>query len=133
MPCSPSSESKEKRTNPLKLDEVSDIGISSSLTLFASSIIFVFGAVYAFELFQNGDHMEYISVKEASEKWGLSTRRVQILCTGGRIKGAGRIGNMWVIPKNAEKPKDARVKNGKYVRKPVVQMKNTNVEEKNHG
>ena len=77
--------------------------------------------------------MEYISVKEASEKWGLSTRRVQILCTGGRIKGAGRIGNMWVIPKNAEKPKDARVKNGKYVRKPVVQMKNTNVEEKNHG
>ena len=77
--------------------------------------------------------MEYISVKEASEKWGLSTRRVQILCTGGRIKGAGRIGNMWVIPKNAEKPKDARVKNGKYVRKPVVQMKNTNVEENNHG
>ena len=77
--------------------------------------------------------MEYISVKEASEKWGLSTRRVQILCTGGRIKGADRIGNMWVIPKNAEKPKDARVKNGKYVRKPVDQMQRMNVEEQNHG
>ncbi len=61
--------------------------------------------------------MEYISVKEAAEKWGLSTRRIQILCTGGRIAGADRIGNMWVIPKDAIKPKDARIKSGKYVKK----------------
>ena len=60
--------------------------------------------------------MEYISVKEAAEKWGLSTRRIQILCTGGRINGADRIGNMWVIPKDAEKPKDARIRSGRYVK-----------------
>lgn len=61
--------------------------------------------------------MEYLSVREASEKWDISTRRVQILCASGRIKGAARIGNMWVIPKSAEKPKDARIKSGKYIKK----------------
>lgn len=52
--------------------------------------------------------MEYISVKEASEKWGVSKRRVQILCNSGRIDGATRVGNMWLIPKESEKPRDAR-------------------------
>ena len=61
--------------------------------------------------------MEYISGKEAAEKWGISTRRIQILCTGGRIKGADRIGNMWVIPKDADKPKDARIRSGRYIKK----------------
>ena len=61
--------------------------------------------------------MKYITVKEAAEKWNLSTRRVQILCTGGRIKGADRIGNMWVIPHDAEKPFDARIKSGRYIKK----------------
>ena len=60
--------------------------------------------------------MEYLSVKEVSKKWGLSTRRIQILCITGRIEGAERIGNMWVIPKNATKPADARIKSGKYVK-----------------
>jgi len=60
--------------------------------------------------------MEYISVKEADEKWGLSTRRIQILCAGGCIDGADRIGNMWVIPKDAEKPKDARIRSGSYIK-----------------
>ena len=68
--------------------------------------------------------MEYISVKEAAEKWGLSTRRIQILCTGGRINGADRIGNMWVIPKDAEKPKDARIRSGRYVKnKPEAEVR----------
>ena len=68
--------------------------------------------------------MEYISVKEAAEKWGLSTRRIQILCTGGRINGAGRIGNMWVIPKDAEKPKDARIRSGRYIKnKPEAEVR----------
>ena len=67
--------------------------------------------------------MEYLSVREASEKWDISTRRVQILCLNGRIKGATRIGNMWVIPKSAEKPKDARIKSGKYIKKTEVTSK----------
>ena len=60
--------------------------------------------------------MEYLSVREVSEKWNISRRRIQILCAEDRIDGATRIGNMWVIPKGAEKPKDARIKSGKYIK-----------------
>ncbi len=48
--------------------------------------------------------MEYITVKEAAEKWGVSTRRVQTLCSQNRIKGAVRFGNRLMIPANAEYP-----------------------------
>lgn len=60
--------------------------------------------------------MDYISIKQLSAKWGISTRRIQILCRGGRIPGAMRIANTWAIPADAEKPKDARVKSGKYIK-----------------
>ena len=60
--------------------------------------------------------MRYLSIRETSEKWELSVRRIQTLCTTGRIEGATRIGNMWVIPDDAVKPKDARIKSGKYVK-----------------
>ena len=52
--------------------------------------------------------MEYMSAKEASIKWGISKRRVQILCAEGRIEGALKIGIMWVIPVKSIKPKDQR-------------------------
>lgn len=61
--------------------------------------------------------MEYLSIRETAEKWGLSPRRVQVLCANGRIAGIMRVGNMWIIPGNAEKPKDARIKSGKYIKK----------------
>lgn len=61
--------------------------------------------------------MEYISIREAAEKWNLSGRRVQVLCTTGRIPGVERIGNIWAIPKEAEKPIDARIKSGRYIKK----------------
>jgi len=54
--------------------------------------------------------MDYISVKEAANKWNISTRRVQILCSEGRIPGASRLGNIWAIPKDSEKPIDGRYK-----------------------
>lgn len=59
--------------------------------------------------------MKYISAKEAAEKWGISKRRVQILCAENRISGATKVGMVWVIPANAEKPTDERVRknNGK--------------------
>ena len=60
--------------------------------------------------------MEYLSIKQTSEKWGISTRRIQILCTEERIPGAVKIGSYWAIPKNAEKPKDERIKTGKYIK-----------------
>ena len=53
--------------------------------------------------------MDYITAKEASEKWGLTTRRVQILCQKDKIKGVTRLGKVWAIPVDAEKPRDGRM------------------------
>ena len=61
--------------------------------------------------------MKYLSTFEVAKKWGISHRRVAILCNENRIPGAQRAGSRWIIPENAEKPADARIKSGKY-RKP---------------
>lgn len=53
--------------------------------------------------------MQYMSAKEASVKWKVSQRRVSTLCAEGRIHGASRVGNMWLIPQETEKPLDGRV------------------------
>ncbi len=52
--------------------------------------------------------MDYISAREAADKWGISQRRVATLCSEQRIKEAAMVGNMWIIPTTAEKPVDAR-------------------------
>ena len=52
--------------------------------------------------------LSFISAKEAAEKWNISQRRVAILCSEARISGAMMVGNMWIIPANAEKPIDKR-------------------------
>ncbi len=52
--------------------------------------------------------MEFISAREAAYKWGISQRRVAILCSENRIANAAMVGNMWIIPAIAEKPADAR-------------------------
>lgn len=57
--------------------------------------------------------MDYITAKEAAEKWGVSTRRVQVLCDQGKIPGVVRFGGTWAIPKDAVKPADRRYKKGK--------------------
>lgn len=54
--------------------------------------------------------MEYMSAPEAAKKWGISERRVQILCSQGRVPGVSKLGYMWLIPQNAEKPIDKRRK-----------------------
>lgn len=60
--------------------------------------------------------MKYITPKEAAEKWGISQRRVHTLCLDGRVEGAERHGWTWLIPETAEKPADARVKSGRYIK-----------------
>ena len=47
--------------------------------------------------------MKYMSTFEAAEKWGISHRRVSILCNQDRIPGAQRAGSRWIIPEDAEK------------------------------
>lgn len=60
--------------------------------------------------------MEYLSIRQLSAKWGISTRRIQYLCADDRIPGAMRVDSTWVIPADVEKPKDERIKSGKYVK-----------------
>ena len=60
--------------------------------------------------------MKYLSTFEVAEKWGISPRRVGILCNNDRIPGAQRAGSRWIIPEDAEKPTDARIKSGKYIK-----------------
>ena len=64
--------------------------------------------------------MKYLSVKQTSERWGISPRRIQILCREGRVPDAFIIGNTWAIPDNAEKPKDARIKTGIYIKSKIT-------------
>lgn len=54
--------------------------------------------------------MEYMSAPEAAKKWGIFERRVQKLCEENRIPGVAKFSRMWLIPKNAEKPVDGRLK-----------------------
>lgn len=53
--------------------------------------------------------MEYIKVSKAAEKWGISPRRVRILCAEGKIDGVVRKGKLYMIPENAQKPRDGRL------------------------
>lgn len=52
--------------------------------------------------------MDYMTTKEAAKKWGISDRRILQYCHAGRIEGAVKMGNTWIIPKDAEKPADMR-------------------------
>ena len=52
----------------------------------------------------------FLTVKQASEKWGISDRRIRVLCSEGKIPGAYREGRGWKIPVDAKKPADGRYK-----------------------
>lgn len=57
--------------------------------------------------------MEYVTPKDKAAEWGISQRRVEILCDNGRVSGAYRLGRVWAIPKDAPKPVDGRTKAAK--------------------
>ncbi len=54
--------------------------------------------------------MDYITTKEAAAKWEITDRMALYYCTSGRIDGAVKTGNTWLIPQDAAKPKDKRRK-----------------------
>ena len=68
--------------------------------------------------------MEFMSAREAADKWGISQRRVAVLCSEQRIAEATMVGNMWIIPVTAKKPADARSKryskSGEKIVKPFL-------------
>lgn len=63
---------------------------------------------------KRGDKMDILTIKEASLMWGISVRRINVLCNEGRIIGAKKIAGAWLLPKDSKKPADARIKAGKY-------------------
>ncbi len=52
--------------------------------------------------------MDYLTTLEMSGKWGISARRIALLCEQGRIVGVVKKGKTWLIPEDAEKPADKR-------------------------
>ena len=57
---------------------------------------------------------EMISVREAAVRWNITERRVATLCKNGRIAGAKKQGNRWMIPADTQKPADQRLKTGAF-------------------
>ena len=59
--------------------------------------------------------MEYLTSVDMSEKWGITSRRISVLCAEGRIEGAIKKGKTWLIPSDTKKPADARFKKNKMI------------------
>lgn len=59
--------------------------------------------------------MDYIKVSQAAKKWGISPRRVRLLCSESRIDGVIRKGNLYMIPADLPKPIDGRSLKGKEI------------------
>lgn len=66
----------------------------------------------------------YMTVKQAAEKWGISDRRVRILCSEGKIMGVTREGRSWKIPADAKKPEDGRYKTAESLLAMIDSKKN---------
>ena len=60
--------------------------------------------------------MDYMTLKEASKIWGVTPRWINYYCSSGRILRAIKMGTIWLIPKNAEKPIDGRTKQGRKLK-----------------
>lgn len=56
----------------------------------------------------------YVTVQQIAEKWNVTPRTVQSMCSDGRIQGVTKFGRSWVIPEDAKKPPDNRITTGKY-------------------
>jgi len=60
---------------------------------------------------------DWITPQEIAEKWGISERRVQILCANGKVEGSIRLKRGWLIPKDTPKPRDGRTKAARQEKK----------------
>ena len=67
----------------------------------------------------------FITVKQASERWGISDRRIRVLCSEGKIPGAYQEGRGWKIPADAKKPVDGRFKSKESI---LLQIERKKVE-----
>ncbi|MDD4296941.1 MAG: DNA-binding protein [Ruminiclostridium sp.] len=60
--------------------------------------------------------MDFLSTQEVAKKWNITRRRVQVLCEEGRLQGAFKVNEVWIMPKDVERPVDKR-KNKKSANK----------------
>lgn len=68
--------------------------------------------------------MEYMTVQEASQQWGISDRRIRLLCEQGKIEGVIKDGKAYRIPKEAMKPADGRSRRGKIIPQEYIDLFN---------
>lgn len=64
--------------------------------------------------------MDYMTLKEASEKWRVSVRQINYYYTADRIPGAVKMASVWLVPKDADKPIDGRTKQGKALKHETI-------------
>lgn len=67
-----------------------------------------------------GMNMDYMTLKDASKKWDISSRQINYYCTADRIPGAVKMAGVWLVPKDADKPIDGRTKQGKALKHETV-------------
>ena len=65
----------------------------------------------------------FITAKQASAKWGISDRRIRILCSEGKVPGAYQEGRSWKIPADAKKPVDGRYKSKESILQQIDRKK----------
>ena len=68
--------------------------------------------------------VERMTTKQASEKWGISDRRIRLLCQQNKIPNAELIGKTWYLPDDAKKPKDGRMKTNQNLLNKIIELKN---------
>ena len=56
----------------------------------------------------------YLTINEVAKKWDISPRRVRAMCLNGQIPKAAKLGRVWAIPQETERPVDGRVTSGEY-------------------
>ena len=72
--------------------------------------------IYIITAERNIGEYEVYHYDRGRQKWGLSSRRIGVLCSEGRIAGVQKVANTWLIPEDAERPTDARIRSGKYIK-----------------
>ena len=80
------------------------------------TLFLVFFDTKKYNGYVGGADMDYMTIKEASEKWGVSARQINYYCAADRIPGAVKMATLWLIPKDAKKPVDGRTKQGRALK-----------------
>ena len=64
--------------------------------------------------------MDYMTLKEAAEKWAVTPRRVNYYCTADRIPGAVKMAGVWLVAKDADKPIEGRTNQGNALKHETI-------------